>query len=176
MSASRMKIALFAAASITAAVAASAHAAPLTPIEPTVIEQAAVAVDQDTENAAPAVAVKRIGFAAAATAALAGLFRVLGIKRIKAASAATAAAAGRAATASVKFAASAGKAVVHAAASPFRFAAILGGIGVISLAGVGIYDVEWAGGLVFGALMATAVIIGARRARRAFVVDRSRRR
>lgn len=164
---SRLKTALLAAASLTAAsaVVAGAHSAPM---EPVATEHAVIAADHDSERAPPAITAQKAGLAALATAALAGLAHLVGFGRIKKAAQKTMDAAGAAAAVGLNATVTAAKTVARAAASPFRFMAMLAGLAIIALTGVELFDFEWAGGLLFGALIATTVILGARRARKAF--------
>lgn len=162
---SRLKTALLAAVSLTAASAAVAHAA-APPFEPAAIEHAVQAADYDADRAGPAVIAKKVGIAAVAAAAFAGLARLIGFRRIKAAAGATAAVAGKAISAGLAATASAAKTVAKAVASPFRFALVMTGLALFALAGVGFYDFEWEGGLVVGALFAALVVLGAGRLRK----------
>lgn len=162
----RLKTALLAAVSLTAASAAVAHAAGAPPYEPIAIEHAVQAADHDSDRTGPSVIAKRVGIAAAAVAALAGLARLIGFRRITAAAAATAALAGKAASAGLAVTASAAKTVAKAVASPFRFALMVTGLALFALTGVGFYDLEWEVGLIVGALFAALVILGAGRLRK----------
>lgn len=168
----RLKTALLAAASLTVAVAAvtpaGAVAAP-----PAAIEHVVVAVDNGHEKSAPAITARTAGFAALGAAALAGLARLIGLRRLKAAAAAGAAVATKAAAAGFAITASAAGAVGRAVASPLRAAALLTGLGALALAGVGLYDVEWVGGLAVGALLAAMIAAGAGKFRRAAVKSRA---
>lgn len=166
----RFKAALLAAASLAAASAVLAVAdARAAPFEPVAIEHAAISLDHDADRVSSPNSIQKAGLAALATAALAGLMRLIGFGRIKKAAQVSMEAAGNAAAAGISATANAAKAVVRAAASPFRFMAALAGFAIIALFGAGLYDVEWAGGLVFGALIATTALLGARRARKALV-------
>lgn len=169
---SRLKTALLAAASLTAATVAIAHQADAAPYEPVAIEHAAASVDHDADRDAnqggvPAAAGK-IGIAAAAAAAavFAGLLRLIGLDRLKAAVSAAANGLVEAARAGVAVTAAASKAVIRAASSPLRFVAMVAGLSAIGFAGIGFYDLEWAGGLVVGAAAASLVFLGAGRLRK----------
>lgn len=152
----RLKTALLAAVSLTAASAALAPAADAAPVAPVAIEHAAEAADHGAaQKPAPATPLKGWAIYAGAAAALAALVRVIGFKRIAAATRAAAVATGDAA-----------KAVVGAVASPVRFAALITGLALAAFAGVGFFDVEWLAGLAVGALFATTFLLGIRRARR----------
>lgn len=175
MTSSRFKIALLAAASLTAASAAIAHAADGPPVPPVAIEHAFEAGDQGVGRAGPIITAKKLGIAAAATAVLAGLVHLIGLRRLKVVAAATAAAAGKAASASIAATATAAKAVARAVSSPLRYAMLIAGLALFVLTGVGLYDVEWLAGLLFGALIATTVFIGAKKARKAIIPVRARR-
>jgi hypothetical protein len=162
----RLKTALLAAASLTAAMAATAHAADRAPIEPVAIEHAIIAADQgEADKAAPAV--RGWALAGAAAAALAAIARLIGFRKI-------AAAAKAAGPAVVAAGGAAVKAVGRAVASPVRFVLLMAGLGVFALTGVGFYDFEWAGGLVAGVLVATTFFIGLRKLRSSLVPSRIR--
>lgn len=169
---SRLKTAFLAAASFTAVSAAVVSAAEAPPMAPVAIGHAVTAVDMGKERAATVITVKNAGLAALGAAALAGLARFIGFARIKSAVAASAAAAGKAASASLAATASAAAAVGRAVASPFRFAALLAGLAIVALTGVGLYDIEWAGGLVFGAVLAATLIFAAGKLRKTLVSAR----
>lgn len=166
-----LKTALLAAASLTAATAAVAHAAAAPP-PPVAIEHMVTAADAAPERTAPAISGKSAGLAALAAAALAGLARFIGLGRIKSALAVGAAAAGEAASAGLAATQSAVKAVGRVIASPFRAVALFAGLAVVALAGVGLYDVEWAGGAVIGALFTAALILGVGKLRKMLVPAR----
>lgn len=163
-SSSRLKAALLAAISLTAASVAVAHAADAVPVEPVAIEHAVQSADHDQDRASPAVIAQKVGLAAALAAGLAGLARLIGFRRLKKVAAATAVAAAKVASAGAAATATAVKAVGKAVASPFRYLMLLASLAVAALAGVGLYDVEWAGGLIFGAALATTAMLGARKA------------
>lgn len=171
-----MKTVLLAAASLTAASVAVAHAANQAPMEPVAIEHAVVAADHGDEPSAAGITVKKLGMAGAAALLLAGLARLLGVRRVKAAAQATAEFAGRAVTAGAEATVSAAKAVARAASSPFRFAAIFAVLSAVGLAGVGLYDVEWVGGFAIGIALSALVLVGLSGLRRALSPARSRRR
>lgn len=167
---SRLKTALLAAASLTAATVAIAHQGDAAPYEPVAIEHAAASVDHDADRdvnqgGVPAAAGK-IGIAAAAAAVFAGLLRLIGLDRLKAAVSAAANGLVEAARAGVAVTAAASKAVIRAASSPLRFVAMIAGLSAIGFAGIGFYDLEWAGGLVVGAAAASLIFLGAGRLRK----------
>lgn len=161
----RIRAALLAAASLTAATAAVARADEAAPIEPVATERLVTATGHDAERPNRAGAIQKLGLAALAAAALA---RLIGFRRIRAVAAKTVEMAGTAASAGVAAAASAARMVGRAISSPLRFAALFGGVALVALTGVGLYDVEWAGGLFFGALFATTIFWGVLRARTVF--------
>ncbi|MCB2112527.1 MAG: hypothetical protein KDD85_03160 [Parvularculaceae bacterium] len=177
----RIKTALLAAVSLTAAsiAAAPANAAalaePAAPVEPAAIELVLAPTHHDEERAGPVIGAKRLGFAAAALAAFAGLARIIGFKRLKTAAISGARIAGKTAAAGARASMTAVKAAARAASSPLRFFLALAGLGVFALAGVGFYDVEWLGGLFVGALMAILVAHGAARTKKALAPIRRRR-
>lgn len=162
-----LKFALLAATSLAATAPAVAHATPAA------IEVAAPVghAADEVQVATPSKTVRNIGIAAFA-AALVSLIGGRQIRNLLKRAAPVAASAARAVATAPMVAA---KAVGRAAASPVRFAVIFGSLGFFALAGVGLYDIEWAGGLVGGALMATLLFGGAGRARRAFAKARRSR-
>lgn len=160
-SAPRLKTALLAAVSLTAASVAVAHAADRPAMEPVAIEHALEAADSAHDRAGSIVTAQKIGIIAAAAASLAGLARLVGFRRIKAAAALTAKAAGRAVSAGAAATAGVANAALRAVASPFRFAMLMAGLALIAFTGIGFYDVEWAAGLIFGALFAATMMLGA---------------
>jgi hypothetical protein len=171
----RLKTALLAAASLTAATAATAYAADRAPMEPVAIEHAIAAVDHgEADKAAPASAVKGWTLAAGAAAALAAIARLVGFRRIAAAAKAAGPAARRAASAAVTASGEAVKAVGRAVASPVRFILLMAGLGVFALTGLGLYDIEWAGGLIAGVVIAATFFLGARKLRKTLVPSRIR--
>lgn len=159
-----LRFALLAATALAATAPAVVHAAPATLEAVAPVEHAA----DEAQVSAPSKTARNLGIAAIAAA----LVSLIGGRRIgnllKRAAPAAASAARAVAAAPIV----AAKAVGRAAASPVRFAVIFGSLGFFALAGVGLYDVEWAGGLVAGALIATLLFGGAGRARRAFAKAR----
>lgn len=166
MTPSRFKTALLAGAALTAAATAVAHAADRAPIAPVAIEQAIAAADQgDADKALPAKPPGGWTIYAAGAAILAAIARLVGFRRIAAGAKNASAAAAKAATATARV-------VGRAIGSPFRAAIALLSLGLLALTGVGLYDIEWIGGMVFGALMAGAVFLGAHKARRTLAFAR----
>jgi len=176
MTHTRLKAAFLAAASLTAASIAAAPATAAAPTEPVAVEHILAAQSHEEERVSSILASKHLGFGAAALAALAGLVRLVGLRRLKTAAAATARAAGKAAAAGAQASLEAAKSVARAASSPLRFFLALAGLGLFALTGVGFYDVEWLGGLLVGAAMASLVLIGAAKTQKAFAFNRQRRR
>ena len=72
-----------------------------------------------------------------------------------------------AARATASAASGAAKTVGRAVSSPLRGLALIAGLGVFALFGVGLYDVEWLGGMIVGALMAGGGALGLHKALRA---------
>lgn len=124
-------------------------------VEAPVIPDVAHAADHADQKTSPLA--KRLGVIAVAGAALAGLIRILGAKRVmrvvktSANTAAKAAASAATATASV-----AGRAL----RSPLRYIAWVAGLTLFALTGVGLYDIEWIGGLIAGAALAGLTAMG----------------
>lgn len=150
-----VKSAMLAAASF-AALGAATPAGAAAPLEPVTIEHAAPAPHAD-ENARKADQVAgRWLFGAAAAAALAGFVRWFGWSRL-------AAALRKAGDVAMAAPAAAARFVGEAIKSPVRTLMIVGGLSLFALAGVGLYDVEWAAGLLTGAALTLAGVIGTRR-------------
>lgn len=173
----RLKTIFLAAASVSAATFAVAHAA--APVEPVRIEHAAAIADhgadhKDAEKAAPA----RVGgwaIVAGFAGAIAGLARLIGFRKIAAGVKAAGPVVASAAKSAAAATGGAVKAAARAAASPFRFGLAIVGLAGFALAGIGFYDVEWTGGLVLGALIAAMLSLGAGRMRRLFALTPRRR-
>jgi len=107
------------------------------------------AADHADEQAAPGAA-KKWALLAAAAGVLAALVKLIGARRV---AEVVSEGAVRTARAAATGAVVAVRAVGRAAASPLRTPAIIFGLGLFALAGVGLYDVEWIGGLVAGAAL-----------------------
>lgn len=166
-----LKFALLAASALVVTAGSAAHAGETAVATPIHTEAALVVTHAADETGAREAAplLKHAGLAAAVTGALAALYRLIGGARVKAffgkAGPATAKAARTVAAAPVKVA----RAVGRAAASPFRFLLALLGLGLFALTGVGLYDVEWLGGLIAGAAVVSLFWFAASGMKRAFV-------
>lgn len=170
---SRLKAALLAGAALTMATTVS-HAADRPPIEPARIEHAATLADHGgDEAAAPSSPARKWAIAGFAAAALAGVARLIGWRRIRAAAQAAGPAVANAAKAVASGTSELVRAVGSAIISPIRLAVLAAGLALVALTGIGLYDIEWAAGLVFGALVTLSVMIGAGKARKALSVWRS---
>lgn len=176
MTHARMKTAFLAAASLTAASMAIAPAIAATPMEPVAIEHVIVAPDHEAERAGPAINARGIGIAAAALAALAGLVRLVGLRRLKSAAIAAATASGKVVAAGADATVAVVKTAARAVSSPLRFLLLMAGLGLFALTGLGLYDIEWAGGLIVGAAMTGLALLGAARTKKVFAFNRSRSR
>lgn len=150
-----LKSAMLAAASF-AALGAAAPALASAPVEPAPIEHAIAAEHADAETRASDGAVKRWLAGGAIAAALAGLIRLFGWTRISAALR-------KAGKVAIAAPAAAARYVGEAVKSPLRFTLIVGGLSLFALTGVGFYDVEWAAGLLTGAALTLAGVVGTRR-------------
>jgi hypothetical protein len=150
-----LKSAMLAAASF-AALGAATPASANAPIEPIAVEHAMAADHADPEARAAAKAVNGWLLGGAVAAALAGLVRLFGWSRISAALRKAGAVAASAPAAAVRV-------VGEAVKSPLRSLAIIGGLSLFALTGVGFYDVEWAAGLATGAALTLAGVVGVRR-------------
>ncbi len=140
----RFKIGLLAA---TAVVATSAAAAPAAIERAAPIEHAYAEIAPTTP-----IPARKTGLIAAAAATLAALAGAIGWRRIRAALAVAAPTVTTAARAMAAAPAQAAVAVRRAISSPLRQVAILAAVGMFLLAGFGLYDVEWAGGVLAGAI------------------------
>lgn len=158
----KSRIALMAAGSLIAASAAVAPAGAADfdmAAHPATIEAPLVhAADHADREAGPAV--PRWALLAAAAGALAGLVKLIGARKIVRA-------AGKGAAITVEAAGKAARAVGRSFASPLRFAALMAGLSLFALTGVGLYDVEWIGGLVAGAALTGMAAYGAMKTRKA---------
>ena len=147
----RKKAAFLAASSLLAIGATGAHA---TAVEtdfagyPTTIEIAQVSLDHHDEKAGATVTAKKLGLWAAAVASLGGILALVGPRKMFNA---VSKGAGQAAGAAMKAGASAVKTVGRAASSPLRFAALIAGLSLFAMTGIGLYDIEWIGGMIAGA-------------------------
>ncbi|MEL7490288.1 MAG: hypothetical protein AAGJ73_06180 [Pseudomonadota bacterium] len=169
-----LKTGLLAAASLTAATSA-AHAADiargdgpaaLAATEIVHVEKApaaaVVSADSDQSN----IPHKWL-IAAFATGALAGLVRLFGVKKLADKIAAAAPAITASAKEAVKAPLKVAKSLGGAIATPFKFALFFSGASALAFVGLGLFQVEWAGGLVIGAAMVAAAWLGAEKIRRA---------
>ena len=166
------KSTLLAAASVIAASAvvmpaAAADYAPTAPIEVAIDEMSVSAspvLDVDISDKAP-LGAKKWALVMAAAGALAGLVKLIGARRV-----ADAIASGTVKTAKVaaKAATSTAKAVGRTVSSPLRFLAILFGLALFALTGIGIFDIEWIGGLLSGAAMTAVGMFGVAKTRKIF--------
>lgn len=167
----KAKIAMLAASSLVAAAAA------LGPVQASDFDAAAYPAVVEAPMAAPDIAhaadhadrtamtpAKRWTLIAIAAGALAGIVRLVGAKKLLRAAGKGAAATARV---SAKAASAAVKVVGRAAASPLRFAALMTGLALFALTGVGLYDIEWIGGLIAGAAMTGLAAYGFMKMRKA---------
>lgn len=162
----KTRIALLAASSLLTATAAlaPAHAGDLDPaafpttIEAPVVAHAADTVVQADHGTKPA---HRAALIAVALGALGWLVKLLGPKKVLRAAQKTA-------EATVKASAAAAKTAVRAVRSPLRFLAWMAGLILFALTGVGLYDIEWIGGLVAGAALSGLAAFSAMRMRSVF--------
>jgi len=156
----KTRAALLAAASVLAASAAltPASASVFDPVAyPATVEiaapvhtsHAAVDAGENAHNSA-----RKWALVAAAAGALAGLVKLIGARRVAEIVTDGAVRTARAAATGVAVAA---RAVGRAAASPLRVLALFFGLSLFALTGVGLYDIEWIGGLVSGAALMALV-------------------
>jgi len=153
----------------TSLVSAAAALAPATASDfdpaayPATIEAPAVVHAGDTiaqadQRAKPA---GRAALIAVALGALGWLVKLLGPKKVLRAVEKTA-------QATVKASAAAARTAGRTLRSPLRYLAWVAGLTLFALTGVGLYDVEWIGGLVAGAALAGVAAFGTIRARSLF--------
>ena len=164
-----LKGAFLAASALAVMGGASAHAAVATPAPVEIVAPLDHAGDEAKAPAAVQVA-QKAGLAALATAALAGLFHLIGARRLKAFAAAAGPVAAKTAAAVVKVPVAAARAVGRAAASPFRFILLMGGLGIFALTGISLFDLEWTAGLALGAVMTALAVFGINGAKRALAL------
>ncbi len=170
-----LKSALLAAASLSAAgVMATADAQGATPeAEPSaLVETVAVAGEAAAAPAEKGWAGKVGVFAAIALGAAAGLMRWKHFKPVAdavvRAAPHVAKAAGVAARTSAKVIKTAGVKVGGWLGGPLRRIAVLAGLFVAAIAGVGFYNIEWAGGMLVGGGLVAAAWRGSAGVKRAF--------
>ena len=163
----KLKAALMAAASISAAGAVhAAHAAPSHHYTPAAIEQAYVAPDHGDADKAPAPAqVKRLGLWAAAAGVLGALVHLIGLKNIARAARAAGPAVARAAVATAKAPVAAVRYIAKSASAPVRFGLAMASLALVAFTGIGLFDVEWVGGMVIGGVLTAMAWYGAARVR-----------
>ncbi|MEZ5895311.1 MAG: hypothetical protein R3C40_10595 [Parvularculaceae bacterium] len=162
----KLKAALMAAASISAAGAVhAAHAAPSHHYTPAAIEQAYVAPDHgDADKAAPSQ-VKRLGLWAAAAGVLGALVHLVGFKNIARAARAAGPAVARAAVATAKAPVAAVRYIAKSASAPVRFGLAMASLALVAFTGIGLFDVEWVGGMIIGGVLTAMAWYGAARVR-----------
>lgn len=159
----KVKVAMLAATSLLSAAAALSpvHANELDPaafpatIEAPVVSHGAESVSQAAHDGKSA---QRAALIAVALGAIGWLVKLLGPRRVLKAVEKTA-------DATVKASASAAKAMARAARSPLRALAWIAGLVLFALTGVGLYDIEWIGGLVAGATLAGVAAFGVAKTR-----------
>ena len=162
----KTKIALCAASSLLTAAAAlaPAKASDLDPaafpttIEAPVVTHAADTVQSADQGKKPA---QRAALIAVALGALGWLVKLLGPKKVLRAAQKTA-------EVTVKASAAAAKTAARAVRSPLRFLAWTAGLVLFALTGVGLYDIEWIGGLVAGAALSGLAVFSTMRMRAMF--------
>ena len=119
------------------------------------------------------ISAKKWALLAIAAGALAGLVKLIGLRRV-----AEAVAEGAAQTARVALSAASGAARVagRTFASPLRFLAVLLGLALFALTGIGLFDIEWIGGLVSGAALTGAGLYGVWKTRKALIPAKTKAR
>jgi hypothetical protein len=122
-----------------------------TPITPDIVH----AADQTDQKASPLT--KRLGLIAVAGGVLAVLIKLIGPRKVMRAVKKSAGQAAKVATAA---AAGTAKAAGRVFRSPLRFLALTAGLVLFALTGIGLYDVEWIGGLIVGAALAGVAAYG----------------
>ena len=162
------KAAMMAAVSVIAASAAlsPAGASDFDPVvsPATIAVEAPVAHAVDHADEQKPIGAKKWTLLAVAAAALAGIVKLVGARRV--AEIVTEGAVRTARVAATGASVSA-KAVGRAVSSPLRFLAVLFGLGLFALTGIGLFDVEWIAGLISGAALSGAGLYGLWKTRRA---------
>jgi hypothetical protein len=165
---SGVKLALLATAALTAGYSGAAHAAAPAPAPSAAIGAPLVAdaVSDEVVVQKPGAPLPAVGIAAALTAALAALVKLIGWARLSRASAAVARTAVATARSAADASIAAAKAVGRAAASPIRFALLVIGFVLFAMIGIDVLDIEWAAGLATGAALVGLLWFGRLRRRR----------
>lgn len=166
------KAALMAAASLFAASAAlsPAGASDTDPAaHPAIVSveaAAPLAHAGDHADEAQPLSARKWALLAVAAGSLAWLVKLIGARRV-----AEAITEGAVKTARVAASAASGaaRAVGRTISSPLRFLAVLFGLMLFALTGIGLFDVEWIGGLVSGAALTGAGLYGAWKTRKALI-------
>jgi len=104
---------------------------------------------------------------------LAALVKLIGSNRVANMAAAAGPALRKSADALAAAPRAAAKAVGSAVASPLRFVFLVGGLAMIGFTGVGIYDLEWAGGLAVGAGLTALTWLGSSKLKNVFRLKRA---
>jgi hypothetical protein len=156
----KVKAAMLAAGSLLASVAALApvHAADFDAAAFPAVVEASITPAGDHGDSQAMNPARRIAWIAAAATVLAGLIKLIGAKKIVRAARQTA-------TKAAEVTGDVVKAAVRVVASPLRFGALIAGLALFALTGVGLYDIEWIGGLIAGAAIAGVSAYGLMKAR-----------
>jgi hypothetical protein len=171
----RLKTALLAAASFTAAAGVAAHAAPVPHNQPPAIEHVMTVADHgDSEKAAAPQTARTMTLWAAAAGVLAALAGAIGFKRLAAAAKSAGPIVAKAARATVEAPVKAARYVARSVSAPIRYALAMASLALVAFTGIGVYDVEWIGGLVVGIALTMLAWAGAGRLRKRAVVRHSR--
>ncbi len=156
----KAKTAMLAAGSLLASAAAMApaHAADFDAAAYPAMVEASVTATGDQDDSQAMSPARRIAWIVAAAGVLAGLIKLIGAKKIVRAARQTA-------TKAAEVTGDVVKAAVRVVASPLRFGALIAGLALFALTGVGLYDIEWIGGLIAGAAIAGVSAYGLMKAR-----------
>lgn len=146
-------------------------AAPAATYEVQAADAGAVAAAQTDEK--PAIGAKKWALVVAAAGALAALVKMIGAKRVAETVTAGAVSAARA---TARTASGAARIVGRTVLSPLKFLAVLFGLALFALTGIGLFDIEWIGGLLSGAALAGAGVYGFLKTRRIFEPAKARTR
>jgi hypothetical protein len=166
------KAALMAAASLFAATAAlsPAGASDMGPAShPAIVSveaPAPLAHAGDQAGEAQPLSAKKWALLAVAAGSLAWLVKLIGARRV---AAAVAEGAVRTARVAARAASGAVKVVGRTFASPLRFLAVMFGLALFALTGIGLFDIEWIGGLISGAVLTGAGLYGVWKTRKALI-------
>ena len=146
----KIKRHFLAAASAVAVATAPAAAAVIDTAPTQIVAAAATDAPATADEPAALVTPKRMILGASAMAVLAALIKLTGFRAIQDTISAAAPVVAQAAKTAAKAPAAAARAVGKTLKSPMRTAFMALGLAMFALTGVGLYDIEWLGGMAVG--------------------------